>query len=745
MEGITLLAALASVAMLLVWQILQLPVPFQLDYEEGNVLNTVSLIQSGQSIYPQPGRLPFVINPYPPLYYYLCAGGTALFGYSFLFGRVVSLLAMLSLAMAVGLGVLRRLQWPTAAVLAAAFFYLTIPARQWATLMRVDALAVALTVWGFYAAVFARRRHLAALLFVAALLTKHTMVAAPAAVMLAWWLEGRRREAAILAVELAVGVGVVFGLFGWWTGGAFYVYMFGIHGDPTMPIKWFYQFSFLVRNLPVVVALAVWLAVEEGRRWWRERAQHPAPDVVVIYFLSAVVTTFSGAKLGSSWNHYLEFWAVAGLAAGCAVERLRRQSTAPGASESGNEKALPRLWLWIPLVLQGLLGLPLMMPWNPGQWFHGAGAVTLAAGAGWCAYRVWRSRWAALLAAVTLLTFPGVYHWGLMTANLWPALLSILALALLIEGQAELAGLAGLAAAATGAALLPIAVPVAWVLLRGSRRGAFRAIPGLVFIALTLLIAGRLSSEPNLFHSSSSLPLSGNLLSQWLHEVPLPAALAVAALYAAPPRFLALYAAAALVFAVAFRDARLWLELGVALAILAGGVVRLKVWEAARAPAAAALLVQLLLLNPAELWFAEGYNAERLRKVYAAVAAAPDPIIAENVGLLSAARKPVLLSNPFIFWHATRYFPEELLLEKLRQGQIRLVVLRRDPTAPDLPGDNNPNWSLRFRETLKRHYRKSAEYDIGPQQFFFFVPAAAGPRSPAPLSRHRSSAADADH
>ncbi len=728
-------AALAAALLLAGWQALQLRLPFQFDYVEGMMLHGVNVAGSGASLYPplpeKSGGLPILITAYPPLYYYVCAAGNAVFGGGFFFGRLLSLLSTISIAFAVAWMVYRRTRWPAAAVLAAAFFYLTLPARNWAVMMRVDAPEIALAVWGFCAAMFARRRAVsvygAAALFLASFFIKHTMFAAPLAVMIAWWIEGRRRDTMVLAGTLAGTAGAVFGFYYWATGGAFYVYLFGIHNDAVRWSKWFGEILFIGRSIPVVLALALWFAADEARRWWPAwRATPHAPAPVALYLVTAFLSTFFGAKMASFWNHYLEFCAIAALAAGYGAFRLCERRSA-------------RSLLWGALALQSLLLLPLMKPWSPGQWFHGAGAVALAAGAAWCAHRAYRyTRWTALgCAAATVaavLTFPGVWHWGLTLLAIWPSLAALVAISLLAEGDADLAALAALAATAGAAALLPVSVPVAWELLRGPRRHM-----GLFFIALTLATAHLLSPETNLFLSPYGLPIHWATLEHWLPNLALLILTALgAALFARPPLYLVAYAGATLLFAIACRDGRWWIAGGRALAMLAAGVGRAEGWQpGAYAPGPAlapgalrsglqapvAMLAQLVLLSPFGMLLGKRYDAAQLRHVHERVARAPDPVLAENVGLLSLARKPVLISDPYAYRLSPRYFSEDPLLGKIGRHELAMAVLGRDPTSRDFPpGDTDLIWSRRLVQALKLYYRKSQEYDAAGERFFIFTP-----------------------
>ena len=763
-------AAVALAAVLLAWQVSVVRLPFQVNYEEGNILNAVNLIERGNAIYPAPGGLPVVINPYPPVYYYLCAAGAGWLENPFLFGRIISILATCFSAFLIGL-MARRLGAPPAiSIVAGACYYLALPARSWAILMRVDALAVALALAGFYLAVFARtpseravsgkaslaRLLAAALLFSGALLTKHTMVAAPAAVVLAWALEGRRREAAWLASATGGLTGAAFLLLGWWTGGAFYIYMFATHADPSLPGKWFGEFSFIARTLPVAVTLAAWFTAERARHGLRSRALGSAAGPLALYFVLASIGTVTGVKLGSAWNHYLEFCAAALLAAGAAVARLREQES---ASRPARDSL--RGLIGVALVAQiGLLVAPMIVT-TPG-WVHAAGSVVLAAVAAWAAagspaagpaaHR--RRALAAVLAAAVVIVFPGVWRWSLMLLSVWPVVLAGLAFALLLHGRPFPAAAVALAAGALARAFPAVAVPVFAVLW--ARR---RAHAGLFALAMSLLVYW-LSAGGSLFHSPETHLLTTDLLGVWLQQrVALLMLLGGLAACSGAVRLPALYLAASLGLALAFREPRFWLEIAVAAAVVAAAYFASLIFPAGRAAAddrarpfqgitlapfaLAAVLVQLVVLDPTEAWRGPGFDPQRMSAVYAAVAAAPDPVLVDHPGLLAAARKPMLLSNPFVFKQSSRYFPEEPLLAKLRAGEINLVVLSSDPDDPSFPrGNDHPAWSETFLAVLRRRYHKIGVYDVGTHPFVFFTPAAPSPAQPGRIPDAQNSSQD---
>ncbi len=66
----------------------RIPLSYQLDYEEGNILNAAVRILHGQSIYPPPSDSLYVFNPYGPVFCGLVALIAKYFGAEFTYLRL---------------------------------------------------------------------------------------------------------------------------------------------------------------------------------------------------------------------------------------------------------------------------------------------------------------------------------------------------------------------------------------------------------------------------------------------------------------------------------------------------------------------------------------------------------------------------------------------------------------------------------------------------------------------------------
>lgn len=168
--------------------------PYGLDYGEGIVWQQALLIP-GPAMYGDITGFPWIVFHYPPLYHLAVRAMALVVPDMLAAGRLVSLLATIAVGACAGALAFRIARgWMVpgwcwlAAGLACALVFTLPPVRFWGFLMRVDMLAVALGLAGVLCAGLALRRPalmaLAMLAFVAAVYTKQTAIAAPAATLL---------------------------------------------------------------------------------------------------------------------------------------------------------------------------------------------------------------------------------------------------------------------------------------------------------------------------------------------------------------------------------------------------------------------------------------------------------------------------------------------------------------------------------------------------------------------------------
>ncbi len=291
--------------------------PFQLDYEEGNVLNAAVRINAGGTPYPPLDKPPYVINPYGPIPYALTALAVRIAGVGFFAPRLLILAA--GIAVAAGLAYLlfhfTRTRWLSFAF---GVSFLSVPlVRGWLYLLRVDLIGLAFAIAGLCLFTHRRLRIFAAICFVAAVFCKYTMMAAPLACLSYLLVRRQHREAILFAASSALLGSLGFAVVQLWTDHWFAVDMFWTHPDSfslahMVPLI---RPALQINSLLIVMALAYAVA-----DLWRRELSLPA-----LYFWFASAVSLTAGKEGSVQNHLLEWMAVVCLAAGLLYARLRNR------------------------------------------------------------------------------------------------------------------------------------------------------------------------------------------------------------------------------------------------------------------------------------------------------------------------------------------------------------------------------------------------------------------------------------
>jgi ABC-type glycerol-3-phosphate transport system permease component len=297
--------------------------PFPLNYGEGPLLDQAVRLANFQGIYSSDlTRAPYTISNYPPFYLLVQAPFVWLFGPELWYGRLISLASVGATALFVAL-TLFTLTRDRIAAMAAGLTFPAIPyVLRWSSLGRVDLLGLALSWAGLFAVVRwpTRRRAIAAaaLLFVAAVLTRQTYVLAAPLTAFVWLVvQGHRRRALELA-GLCCGLGLVsFVTLNVTTNGGFFL------NTVTANINEFrwerVSFNALGAGLACPLLLLGGLAfawrAPRDRVWW----------LVVPYLALSVPLALLVGKVGSDVNYLLELSAALCLATGALVAWQRKR------------------------------------------------------------------------------------------------------------------------------------------------------------------------------------------------------------------------------------------------------------------------------------------------------------------------------------------------------------------------------------------------------------------------------------
>ncbi len=297
--------------------------PYGLDYGEGPLLAQTARLAHGQSIYRANLQTPpFTISNYPPLFMLLQVPLYDWFGPAFWYGRMISWLSMVVVAVCIAL-TLHALTGDRLAALIGGLLLLVIPyVSYWAMLNRIDGLALALSWAGLTVlARWPQRRgsvFVAAALLTAAIYTRQSYgLAAPLAGFV--WLGSQRawRRAWMLAALVGGASLALFVLLNVLTGGGFFFNIVTANVNEYRISNLQHYAIELWRLMPLLVLCSAATALLAGwfhaRGWW----------LAAPYLLGAVLSALTIGKIGSNVNYLLELSAALCLATGVLLAWLR--------------------------------------------------------------------------------------------------------------------------------------------------------------------------------------------------------------------------------------------------------------------------------------------------------------------------------------------------------------------------------------------------------------------------------------
>lgn len=299
--------------------------PYQLDYGEGPILQIALRVAQGGDMYPPVDRPPYLIASYLPLYYLLSALGVRLTGPSFLFGRLLSLAAAVAIAVFSALIVWDRTRHRFSAFLAGGLILAMPHFMVWATLMRVDMLALAFAVAGFY--LFTRGRRAAGIsIFALAPLTRRTTVAAMAAAFLGDAKQrGLPRAARAFAAQILIIILLVAAAVLATRGGLFH--QLYLHTATSVGKAWTWQqlgsLLWVPENPCPLKLWPAYFALTAIAALWS--AFHRPSRTLLLYFLIACLIFLTGGRIGSAHNYLLEPTAVGAMLFGLMWAHLSRK------------------------------------------------------------------------------------------------------------------------------------------------------------------------------------------------------------------------------------------------------------------------------------------------------------------------------------------------------------------------------------------------------------------------------------
>ncbi len=257
--------ALIAIAVVFATSGARIGYPFENEWLEGGTLLHVKQILDGHGLYAEPSYS-FVAYPYGPVYFYISAALSAIFGLGFVPLRLVSYVASAGTVFLIGLMVRKRTGRLDAAIIAAGLYAATYRlSGEWFEIAKIDShflffFVAAACLLGTTTST--RSQVVAGILLALSCLTKQTL-AVLAAPLLFWvlindWRRGLRVGAVAASVFIGFSILFMVASDGW-----FWYYVVTLpsrHGLFDRPDLWFY-FRFwwfdIVRPLPIASFLTL--------------------------------------------------------------------------------------------------------------------------------------------------------------------------------------------------------------------------------------------------------------------------------------------------------------------------------------------------------------------------------------------------------------------------------------------------------------------------------------------------------
>ncbi len=311
--------AFVALIICLVYQVRAASFRYQLDYGEAPLVDQAMRLAQGQNIYRTDlSTPPYTISNYPPLYVALLTLSVKLFGPAATFGvgRFLSILSVWLAALFVALIIYNQTHDRFATSVSAVVF-LTFPyVVTWSALLRIDSVALALSLGGL-AVLVARpnsTRHLilASILLVGAIYTRQSYaLAAPFAGFVWLFFQDKRR-----ALQLTLWVGglslLLFLLFNALTKGGFYFNIITANVNEFKMDNLLYHWNRL-REIGLILLIFGAASLFLIRRW------NPLWTLVAPYLVASLISAATIGKIGSNVNYLLELCAALSLAAGVVI------------------------------------------------------------------------------------------------------------------------------------------------------------------------------------------------------------------------------------------------------------------------------------------------------------------------------------------------------------------------------------------------------------------------------------------
>jgi hypothetical protein len=295
--------------------------PFEIGYGEGFLMYFSSVISKGQSVYRDISDYPASVpGIYAPVYMYICAFFTKLFGLSFSVGRIVSVVSSLGIGVIIYLILVRSTSKKIAFFSSVIFF--TSPINIFLGLLyRVDMMGLFFSLLGIYFVIRYENSKfvlISTLFFLLSIYTKQSYISAPLATFFFLLIRGDKKIAFEFLILFGMSGLLLFGLANLITNGQFYVHTVSHHMATDFSLDLlldtYIEFLNMSYHYAVLVVLMYVLYLVSKKKI----------SLFVLYFLFSLLGSVSLGKEGSDHIYFMEIIAVCCVLFGYLLKDLKK-------------------------------------------------------------------------------------------------------------------------------------------------------------------------------------------------------------------------------------------------------------------------------------------------------------------------------------------------------------------------------------------------------------------------------------
>jgi len=294
--------------------------PFVFDYGEGPLFNQAILLSSGKEIYQETWEdYPFTMTNYPPLFVIIYSLIGKFFELSIPLGRFITAFAAFSSAILLGLIIKTLTHDNFSSILGTLLLFVSPIFVLWSKFVRVDILALSLSLAGIFIAIRWRSKNwspiLSALFLICAIYTKQTFLLAAPLALFGWHYFQVRNNIFRFISTLVIGSLFLLILLFVVTNGGFINHTFFGNQNQFSLVQSIAYLLDLFMTLPIILGIVILEIIFILKQKKRELY------FTIFYLIGSFGSALAIGKIGAGVNYLLEFLTAICLLTGVALYR----------------------------------------------------------------------------------------------------------------------------------------------------------------------------------------------------------------------------------------------------------------------------------------------------------------------------------------------------------------------------------------------------------------------------------------